>query len=431
MSIGRILTVTALLTLQPVCQQMTVHADNWPFWRGPHNNGVCNEKKLPSEFSKTKNLLWRFPLPGQAAATPVVWGDHIFLTAPDGDELLLLCIGTDGRELWRRALGHGNKTARVDEGNSCSPSPVTDGKHVWSLMGTGDLACFDFNGTPKWHLNLQKSYGKFRISYGMSSTPVLDGDRLYCQLIHGDGDASTHEATVLALDARTGKEVWKQTRMSDAKVECEHSYASPMMYDDGKLKFLLTHGADYLVAHRLEDGSEIWRCGGLNPREHYNPTLRLVASPATAPGIIVVPSAKNGPVVALRPDGKGDVTNSKEFVIWKRPRNTPDVPSPVIEGGLVYLCRETGDLYCLDAKTGEEFYHRATKRNRYRASPVYADGKIYITSRDGDVIVVKAGKEFEILAKNELGEQVAASPAISNGVIYFRTFEALWAIGTP
>ena len=117
----------------------------------------------------------------------------------------------------------------------------------------------------------------------MSSTPVLDGNRIYCQLIHGDGDASTHEATVLAFDSQTGKEAWKQTRLSDAKVECEHSYASPMLYDDGKLKFLLTHGADYVVAHRLEDGAEIWRCGGLNPKEHYNPTLRLVASPATAP----------------------------------------------------------------------------------------------------------------------------------------------------
>ena len=113
MSIGRFLTVTALFTLQAVCQQEAVQADNWPYWRGPHNNGVCDEKKLPSEFSKTKNLLWRLPLPGQAAATPVVWGDHIFLTAPDGDELLLLCIGTDGRELWRRTLGHGNQDWRA------------------------------------------------------------------------------------------------------------------------------------------------------------------------------------------------------------------------------------------------------------------------------------------------------------------------------
>jgi outer membrane protein assembly factor BamB len=185
------------------------------------------------------------------------------------------------------------------------------------------------------------------------------------------------------------------------------------------------------MAHRLEDGAEIWRCGGLNPKEHYNPTLRLVASPATAPGIIVVPSAKNGPVVALRPDGKGDITGSKEVVIWKRPRNTPDVPSPVIHDGLVYLCRENGDVLGLDAKTGEEIYHKQTTWSKYRASPVYADGKLYITSRDGDVTVAKAGKEFEILAKNELGEQIAASPAISNGRIYFRTFEALWAIGTP
>jgi outer membrane protein assembly factor BamB len=428
MPIGRFVLVATLLVLPAVSLGTRAAADNWPFWRGPQNNGVCEEKNLPAEFDKSKNVIWRVPLPGQAAATPVVWGDHIFLTAPDGDELLLICMSTDGREQWRRTVGHGNRLARVDEGNSCSPSPVTDGKHVWTLMGSGDLACFDFNGTPAWSLNLQKNYGKFRISYGMSSTPVLDGDRLYCQLIHGDGDATTHEAIVLALDKKTGKQIWKHTRISDAIVECEHSYASPMMYDDGKLKFLLTHGADYLVAHRLEDGKEIWRCGGLNPKAHYNPTLRLVASPATVPGLIVVPSAKNGPVIGLRPDGTGDISNSKEFILWKRPRNTPDVPSPLIHDGLVYLCRETGDLFCLDAKTGEEFYHKPTKRTRFRASPVYADGKIYVTSRDGDVIVLTAGKDFKILARNELGEQIAASPAISNGRIYFRTFEALWAV---
>ena len=428
MSIGRFVLVATLLVLQAVSLGTRAAADNWPFWRGPQNNGVCEEKNLPAEFDKSKNVVWRVPLPGQAAATPVVWGDHIFLTAPDGDELLLICMSTDGREQWRRTVGHGNRLARVDEGNSCSPSPVTDGKHVWTLMGSGDLACFDFNGTPAWSLNLQKNYGKFRISYGMSSTPVLDGDRLYCQLIHGDGDATTHEAIVLAFDKRTGKEIWKHTRISDAIVECEHSYASPMMYDDGKLKFLLSHGADYLVAHRLEDGKEIWRCGGLNPKAHYNPTLRLVASPAIVPGLIVVPSAKNGPVLALRPDGTGDITNSKQYFVWKRPRNTPDVPSPLIHDGLVYLCRETGDLFCLDAKTGEEFYHKPTKRTRFRASPVFVDGKIYVTSRDGDVIVIAAGKDFKILARNELGEQIAASPAISNGRIYFRTFEALWAV---
>jgi outer membrane protein assembly factor BamB len=431
MSIGRILLVATVLAPQIGFAPSAAQADNWPFWRGPRNNGVCDEKNLPAEFGKAKNVLWRLPLPGQAAATPVVWGDHIFLTSPDGDELQLLCISTDGRELWRRTVGHGNRRARGDEGNSCSPSPVTDGKHVWALMGSGDLACFDCNGNPTWTFNLQKRYGKFQISYGMSSTPVLDGDRLYCQIIHGDGDASTHEAVVVALEKQTGKEVWKHTRLSDAIVECEHSYASPMMYDDGKLKFLLSHGADYVIAHRLEDGTEIWRCGGLNPKERYNPTLRLVASPATAPGLIVVPSAKNGPVVALRPDGKGNITKSKEFVLWKLPRGTPDVPSPLIYDGLVYLCRERGDLMCLDAKTGDEIYHKQAIRALYRASPILADGKIYVTSRDGDVTVVKAGRDFKVLAQNQLGEQISASPAVSNGRIYFRTFNALWAVGNP
>lgn len=412
----------------PACP--TLFAENWPNWRGPQNNGISREQNLPSEFGKSRNFLWRLPLPGPAGASPIVWADRIFLSSPDDAELQLLCISTDGRELWRRTVGQGNRKIRGDEGNLCSPSPVTDGVHVWSLMGSGNLACFDFNGVEAWKCNLQDRYGKFKIAFGMSSTPVLDGDRLYLQLIHGDGNPDTHEALVLALDKNTGKEVWKQSRVSDGRHECESSYASPILYNDGKLKFLLTHGNDYIIAHRLEDGGEIWRCGGLNPKSNYNDTLRFVASPAMAPGLVVVPSAKNGPVVGLRPDGTGDVTDSKQFQLWKRAHNTPDVPSPLIHDGLVYLCRENGGLICLDAGDGREIYQKSTRRVRHRASPVYADGKIFITSRDGEISVVKAGRQFELLHTNELGEQISASPAISGGRIYFRTFEALWAVGS-
>jgi outer membrane protein assembly factor BamB len=298
-------------------------------------------------------------------------------------------------------------------------------------MGTGELACYDFNGVEAWKCNLQERYGKFRIAFGMSSTPVLDGDRLYLQLLHGDGDPDTHEGIVIALEKGTGKEVWKQTRVSDGTGECESSYASPMLYDDGKTKLLLTHGDDYVVAHRLDDGKEIWRCGGLNPKgDRYNATLRFVSSPTVAEGMIVVPSAKHGPVVALRPDGKGDVTKSSSE-LWRRPRDTPDVPSPLIHDGLVYLCGENGDLICMDAKSGKEIYHKQTRRVRHRASPVYADGKIFLTSRDGEVTVIQVGRQFKILAKNELGEQMSASPAIANGRMYLRTFENLWAVGIP
>ncbi len=205
--------------------------------------------------------------------------------------------------------------------------------------------------------------------FGMTSTPVLDGNRLYLQLLHSGG------AQVVSLDKATGEEVWKQNRPSDARAECEHSYSSPVLYRDGQLELLLTHGCDYIVAHRLTDGSEVWRCGGLNPKGKYNPTLRFVASPLAVPGLIVVPSAKNGPVLALDPASKGDISDSKEGHFWTREHNTPDVPSPLVVDGLLYLCREDGTLICLDAKTGEEFYTKRTHADRHRASPVYADGK--------------------------------------------------------
>ncbi len=444
-----LLLTTSLLVVD------SARADNWPQWRGPHNNGVCDEKNLPTKFDKALNLAWRLPLPGPAGATPVVWGDHIYLTSPEKDtlprqkgpqargrggrgrrapaepqDLFLMCVSTDGHELWRHAVGHSNRNVMGDEGNLCSPSPVTDGKHVWSLMGTGDLACFDSDGNEVWKIDLQAKYGTFKYSYGLASTPLLDGDRLYLQIIHGQMTSHpTNEGFVLALDKATGKEIWKQTRSTDGYAENEHSYASPMIYDDGKLRLLLTHGDDYIIAHRLDTGAEVWRCGGINPKDNYNPTLRLVASPAIEGGIIIVPSAKRGPVIALRGEGKGDITDSKDFQLWRRPNGTPDVPSPLIHDGLVYLDDEKGVLTAVDAKDGKEIYRKQTVAVRHRASPVYADGKIYLTSHEGDVTVVQAGREFKLLEKNELGESISASPAISNGRIYFRTFDALWAVG--
>lgn len=428
-SIRRV-TIPALLLAALHASAGTIRAENWPQWRGPHNNGISGETGLPAKWSKTDNVLWRLPLPGPGGATPVVWGDRIFLTSvgEDNEKLLLICANTEGKVLWQQSLGTGNRVARTDEGNYASPSPSTDGKHVWAFAGSGVLGCFDFSGKEVWKFNVQDRYGKFIIQFGMSSTPVLDGNRLYMQLIHGEGDPKTREALVIALDKMTGGQVWKQPRPSEAHTENEHSYASPILYRDDKQAFFLTHGADYIVAHDLNDGHEIWRSGGLHPPSRYDPTLRLVASPAAVPGLIVVPSAKQGQVLALSPNGHGDITNSKEFRLWTF-SPTPDVPSPLIHGGLVYLCRENGVLICLDAKTGDKVYEERTHSYRHRASPVYADGKVYLTSRDGFISVVKAGRKFELLASNEMGDSISASPVISNGRIYLRSFGALWAIG--
>src|SRR5262249_8799450 len=149
------------------------------------------------------------------------------------------------------------------------------------------------------------------------------------------------------------------------------------------------------------------------------------ASPVAVPDLIVVPTAKSGPVVGVKPEAKGLIAMGSPFEQWRRPRNTPDVPSPLVHEGLVYLCGESGILTCLNAKTGQEVYQERLHRARYRASPVYADGKIYCTARDGIVSVVKAGPKFELLAANQLPDQLAASPAIANGRIYLRGFEAL------
>ncbi|MFQ5734132.1 MAG: PQQ-binding-like beta-propeller repeat protein [Planctomycetaceae bacterium] len=410
----------------------TALAENWPHWRGPTQNGISTEKGVPVEWSRTKNVAWKVKLPGPAGASPVVWGERVFLTSVDDDKLVLICISTAGKRLWQRTVGKGNRRVRGDEGNMASPSPTTDGKHVWAMFGNGAVGCYDFEGKEVWKINLQERFGRFSIAFGMSSSPVLWKDRLLLQLIHGKMRRGPELALVAALDKSTGKTVWRKRRLTKAYSENRHSYASPILYSTPKQDLFITHGADYTIAYDPKTGDEIWRLGGLNPQgdpeKRYHPTLRFVASPAAAEGLVVIPTAKRYPVFAIRADGKGDVTGNKAVHVWTYPNNTPDVPSPLIHGGLVYLCRENGNLMCLDAKTGKLLYERRTNRIRHRASPVYADGKIYLTGRDGKVTVVRAGRTFKILAQNVIGDDVSASPAISNGTIYLRSFGALWAI---
>jgi outer membrane protein assembly factor BamB len=402
----------------------------WPSWRGPKNNGVAEAGDIPVEFGPKKNLLWSLDLPGPAGATPVLAGDTLLLTSLAEDEVVLLAVSTEGKEKWRSTLSKGNRNSRGDEGNSASPSPVTDGEHVWTLTGLGDLSCHDLAGKRVWSFNVNERYGKVNIQFGLTSTPVLHEGRLYVQLLYTGG------RHLIAVDAASGKDVWKHDRTSDAYAECEHSYASPMLYDDGKVRQILVHGGDYVSGHRLDDGGEIWRCGDLNPKANYNPTLRFVASPACVPGLIVVPTAKGGKVVAIDPTkAEGDITEKGvgqgKGLVWVRPRDTPDVPSPVIADDLVYLCRENGVLIAMDRATGKQRYMQRTFDDRYRASPVLAGDKLLLTSRKGTITVVKTGATFERLAENKVGDEVAASPVVVGGRIYIRGFTKLMAFGKP
>jgi outer membrane protein assembly factor BamB len=406
-----------------LCGAALTPADNWPSWRGPEKNGISLETRLPAEWGKAGNVAWKVPLPGMAGSTPVVWGDRIFLTSGEGRDLVLLCLDTGGKTLWKRKLGTaGRTTIKRGEANEASASPSTDGKHVYAFVGSGNFACFDFAGNEVWKFNVQKRYGKFRIQHGLHSTPLLYGDRLYLNLLHSGGH------WVIALDKATGKEVWKVARPSDAEDESMEAYTSACLWHNDKDAYLVVLGCDYATAHRLSDGGELWRLAGLNPKARYQYAFRIIASPVAVPDLIVVPTARNGQVVAVKPEARGLIKPGSPSERWRKLKGSPDVPSPLIHDGLVYLCRENGVLHCWDARTGKPLYEKALHRALYRASPVYADGKVYLTARDGTFSVVKAGPKFELLATNRLPEEFSASPAVANGRIYLRGFRNLYAI---
>jgi outer membrane protein assembly factor BamB len=412
-------------------------ADNWPQWRGPQGNGISNATSIPTVWSSQENVAWRTPMPGQGGATPAVWGEYMFVTSAEGDDLVLLCLNPSTGELrWKKTVTSGNQDARAGEGNSASPSPSTDGEHVWVFFSTGVLACYDFQGTEKWKFDVGERFGKLDIQFGMASTPLLVGEHLYLQLIHGvmkKGD-DRRTGQVIKLDKLSGKTEWVHDRITQAGFECKHSYASPMLYDDGQRKFVIVHGADCTTGHSLETGEELWRLAGLNGPSDINTkhdeTFRFVASPAVCPGWIIVPTAKAGPLVALQVNDqlKGDVSSNPAVLKWHL-SETPDVSIPLIVGDLVYVLHKDGKLQCVELETGKELYHNRTHTVQHRSSPLYADGHIYFCGKDGVCTVVKAGRQFEIVAENEMGgESITASPIIADGTLYLRTYAAVYAI---
>ncbi|MEM7588257.1 MAG: PQQ-binding-like beta-propeller repeat protein [Acidobacteriota bacterium] len=408
---------------------VTATAENWPHWRGPRFDGTSQATGLPSSWDAETNVRWRLELPGHAASTPVVWGERIFLTSTveGSEDLVVMAVDEAGKPQWRTTVSsgaydfQGGLAQFAHETNPASPSPVTDGEHIWVMYGNGTLAAVDLDGKVAWKVNLEERYGALSLYFGLSSSPFVDGDKLFLQLLNTNGQ------WVVALDKKTGKEAWKHERKTDATDECLHSYTSPFTYPAGDQRLLVIHGADYVSAHRLSDGAEQWRHGGLNPKDGYNPSFRLVATPIFTDGLMVVPSAKRGPVYGIDPKGaKGDVTGK---ATWHLERGTPDVPSPVVHDGLVYLSGERGTLTSLDAKTGEKVYDERVHGAPHRGSPVVADGKVFLMSSDGTVSVIKAGKTYELLAQNTFEERMAASPAFLGDTILLRTHKALYAVG--
>jgi hypothetical protein len=399
-------------------------ADDWPQWRGPKNDGCSAEKGLPTVWSAETNVVWKLKMPGIGAGTPAVWGDRIFMTSVDGDEVVTLCVGTDGKEKWKGKLSNtGAKRYRNPAGADVSDSAAscsTDGKHVWAFSGNGTLACYTVDGSLVWTNDVSK-FGKIEIAFGSHWTPVLYKDKLYLQVMHRKAQK------LVKYDAATGTEEWVVDRPGAGKGESLDVYASAFIWEGAGGPLLIAHGNDYCTAHKLTDGSEVWRVQGLNPTN--NGAWRFVSDPLVTPDLIVVPSCKNGPTVGLNPVGaKGNIDADNPAELW-RIKTTPDVVSPIRVGNEVYFCGH-GPFTAIDAKTGQQLYRADITKGYHWSNLVAADGKIYATSQEGVTDVIQAGKEFKKLATNQLPDKIFGSPAIAGGRIYFRGYGYLWAVGS-
>jgi outer membrane protein assembly factor BamB len=397
------------------------YAENWPQWRGPSLNGVSGEQNLPVRWSTTGNVAWKLAMPSKTGSTPIVWGDRIFLNAAEGGNLYLWCVDkAKGELLWKKPIASGNY--QINKQNMSSPSPVTDGTAVYAMTGIGVLKGFDFDGNELWVRHIQQDYGKFGLKWGYAASPLLYGDGLYVEVLHGTN--TRDPSYLLRIDTRSGKTVWRVERRTEATGESPDAYNTPTLLKYGGQAQIVITGGDCVTGHDPATGKELWRVKGLNPDNHAD--HRIIASTVVLGDLFFVPTRVR-PVVAFRAGGSGGITEPHR--LWSF-NNGPDVPTPVTDGKYFYMVNDGGIMWCLDALTGREIWgSRRLKPAAYSSSPVLADGKIYVSNEDGLTTVIKAGPTFEVLAENDLAGYTLSSPAISGGLIFLRTAQFLYAIG--
>jgi outer membrane protein assembly factor BamB len=397
------------------------YAENWPQWRGPSLNGVSGEQNLPVRWSTSENVAWKLGMPSKTGATPIIWGNRIFLNVADGGNLYLWCVDkAKGEPLWKKPIAGGNY--QINKQNMSSPSPVTDGAAVYAMTGVGVLKAFDFAGNELWVRDIQQDYGKFGLNWGYASSPLLYGDGLYIEVLHGM--KTKDPSYLLRIDTKSGKTVWRVERHTDAIRESPDSYTTPALLKYGDRVEIVISGADCVTGHDPATGKELWRATGPNPDHHSD--YRTIASTVVFGDLFFVPTRVR-PLLAFRAGGRGDISESHR--LWSF-NNGPDVPTPVTDGKYFYTVNDRGIMWCLDARTGQEIWgSQRLKPAVYSSSPVLADGKLYVSNEDGLTTVVKAGAKFEVLAENDLAGYTLSSPAISDGHIFLRTAQFLYAIG--
>ncbi|MBM4061918.1 MAG: PQQ-like beta-propeller repeat protein [Planctomycetes bacterium] len=379
----------------------------WQRFRGAGGLGISPYAKAPRELDaragRERNLLWKTVLPLPGMSSPVVWNERVYATGASPTAREVYCLDAlTGRILWRRPVSAGPESSAVPERvyhetGYAAPTPVTDGARVFALFANGDVVCFDSFGVQQWCV----SVGLPDNLYGLASSPLLHQDRLLLQLDQEPGENGPRSA-LLALDAATGKQVWRTPR------EVASSWPTPVPLAGPAGTQLVTCANPFVIAYDPADGRELWRFDGL--AGDGGP------SPAVAEGLVLAVNVAS-PLVAIRPDGAGDVTRT--HAAWRWDDNLPDVCSPLAADGLVWLQSTTGLTTCLDARTGEKVFEHDHGVAVY-ASPALAGGAVYLIGRKGKVVVFAAERSYRELATGDLGEACDSSPAFAEGRVYVR-----------
>jgi len=386
-----------------------VSPDDWPQFRGPTGQGVSAEQGLPLSWSEAKNVRWKTSIPGRGWSSPVVQGDHIWLTTATEEGKSLRAVSVDrntGAILQNVEVFRLKSPKETNSKNSfASPTPVIDGDRVYLHFGAYGTACISQSGKILWQTKLAYDNGQ----HGTGSSPILYDDLL---IISCDGNDVQY---VVALDKLTGKTRWKKSR------EGYQAYTTPLLIQTPAGEQVISPGAFRAIAYEPRTGKEIWQV-------KYGEGFSNVPRPVYGDGIVFICTGFQQPsLLAVRVDGKGDITKSK--VVWSLNRGIPLTPSPLLIGQELYMVTDNGIASCVDAKTGQELW-RVRLGGNYSASPVYADGRIYFLSEEGESVVIAPGRQFKHLATNQLDGPTLASMAVSGGSIFIRSQTHLYRIGS-
>jgi outer membrane protein assembly factor BamB len=427
-----------LSTVLGQAAELPQRIDNWHQWRGPEANGSAPRADPPITWNEKTNIRWKSPLPGRGSATPIIWGDRVFvLTAIQTDRVagaadlprvdprferrtnppmnyyrfVILCFDrSTGRLVWQRTAAE-----RVPhEGHHpthsyAAGSPTTDGKYLYVSFGSFGTYCYDFDGKLRW----QRDLGRLttRLGWGEAVTPVLHGDSL---LLNWDQEENS---ALYCLEARTGAIRWKTPR------EEVSSWNTPLVVDHKGRWQVILNGTNRVRGYDLATGKELWRCGGM--------TVNAIPSPVAAGGVVFCMAGYRGSAaVALSLDGSGELTGTDK-VLWRNDRGTPYVPSPLLLGDRLWFTQaNSGVLTTLDCRSGKPVLDRVRLPgvDSFYASPFGAAGRVYLVSREGTTLVLQQGDELKVLATNRLNDLIDASPAAAGKQLFLRGEKYLYCI---